>query len=402
MSIVTDPAAASGGGPAAHGRLRAWAYLSRVAEAPCAALLAFIERDHGGDPVAAAAAVRSRTALPDAVASATRARYATDVSQRDLTLIGSLGGRLVTRDSDEWPLLRTQQFGLPDVTPDGSPPVALWTVGTLDLARLETRAVAIVGTRAASGYGEHVTAELAGDLAAQEYVVVSGAAYGVDGAAHRAALGVGGKTVAILACGVDRAYPAGHARLLRAIAENGAVLSEYPPGVVPGRHRFLARNRLVAGLSDATVVVEAGRRSGALNTAGWAERMNRYLLAVPGPVTSAASAGCHMLLRQDRANLAVDAEDVMEVAGPFGALGAAPSAGPAPRPTDGLTAVQLAVHDGLPARGARSSADISAEAGVGLDETMAALAVLELGGLAFRSDEGWALARAVGRAPRPG
>ncbi|WP_248499693.1 DNA-processing protein DprA [Tomitella gaofuii] len=400
MNLDTDPAGSPGGGPAARRRLAAWAYLSRVAEAPCGALLEFIEQEHRGDPVAAAQAVRSRAGLPDAVASATRARYAVDSAERDLAAIAHLGGRLVTRDDDEWPLLRTQQFGLPDAAVDGSPPVALWTVGAMALGRLESRAVAIVGTRAASGYGEHVAAEIAGDLAAQDYLVVSGAAYGIDGAAHRAALGAGGTTVAILACGVDRAYPAGHARLLRAIAESGAVLSEYPPGIVPGRHRFLARNRLVAGLTDATVVVEAGRRSGALNTAGWAERMCRSLLAVPGPVTSATSAGCHMLLRQDRANLAADAEDVMEVAGPFGALGAPPGAGGPARPTDGLTAVQLAVHDGLPARGARSSEEISVEAGVSLGQTMGALAVLELHGLAVRAGEDWALARAGGPAAR--
>ncbi|GAA4816285.1 DNA-processing protein DprA [Tomitella cavernea] len=400
MNIDTDSTACPRGGPAARRRAAAWAYLSRVAEAPCRALLSFIEEDHRGDPEAAAEAVRSRAGLPDAVASATRARYATDVAERDLAVIARLGGRLVTRDSDEWPLLRTQQFGLPGAAVDGSPPVALWTVGAMGLERLESRAVAIVGTRAASGYGEHVTAEIAGDLAAQDYLVVSGAAYGVDGAAHRAALGAGGTTVAILACGVDRAYPAGHARLLRAIAEAGAVLSEYPPGVAPGRHRFLARNRLVAGLTDATVVVEAGRRSGALNTAGWAERMCRSLLAVPGPVTSATSVGCHMLLRQDRANLATDAEDVMEVAGPFGALGAPPGADGCARPTDGLTAVQLAVHDGLPARGTRPSEEVSVEAGVSLDETMGALAVLELAGLAVRAGEDWALVRADGPAAR--
>ncbi len=374
-------------------RLRAWAYLSRVAESPCGALVRFIEKTHRGDPVAAADAVRNRIALPEAVARATHARRSMDRAEDDLAVLGSLGGRLVTRDSAEWPQLRMRQMTLLDADGGGAAPVALWVAGTLDLERLESGSVAIVGTRAASGYGEHAASEIAGGLAAEDYVVVSGAAYGIDGAAHRAALGVGGRTVAILACGVDRAYPAGHAQLLRGITGHGAIISEYPPGTVPGRHRFLARNRLVAGLTDATVVVEAGRRSGALNTARWAEGLNREVLAVPGPVTSAASAGCHRLIREARAVLTTGPEDVIDVVGPLGAVARAP--GPAQssarRPTDGLTSEQLAVHDALPARGARDTAEIARDSGVPVPSVMASLAILETRGLAARTGAGWSL-----------
>src|SRR5699024_718456 len=157
--------------------------------------------------------------------------------------------------------------------------------------------------------------------------------------------------------------------------------------------RFLARNRLVAGLSDATVVVEAGRRSGALNTAGWATRLNRTVFAVPGPVTSATSAGCHQLLRDRLAETATGPEDVIDAAGPLGAVACAPSQGrSARRPTDGLNREQLAVHDALPARGVRGTDEISQESGVPPAAVMAALAILETRGLAGRTGDGWRLA----------
>lgn len=370
-------------------RLRAWAYLSRVVEGPCAQLVSLIARS--GPEETALFIRRNGQDLDDRLRRRARARRGRDVVSEDLRILDRLGGRLVTPDSPEWPQSRMTEFGLDEDVPDGSPPVALWTLGALELTRLGEQAAAIVGTRAASGYGEHVTAEIAAELADRGFVVVSGAAYGVDGAAHRAALGVGGETAAVLACGLDRAYPAGHVRLLREIAARGVVFTEYPPGVVPGRHRFLARNRLVAGMADATVVVEAGHRSGAINTAGWAERLDRRLLAVPGPVTSATSAGCHRLIRDSRAHIATGAADVVEVAGKFDASADSPGAheaGPG-KPTDGLTLLQLAVHDGLPSSGSASCERVAVEAGMPVSEVMSALAVLELRGLAVRADVGW-------------
>src|SRR5699024_11129822 len=357
-------------------RLRAWAYLARVVEGPCAELPPLIARC---GPEGTAELIGSNDdRLGDAVRRRARARRGRDRADEDLRILDRLGGRLVTSDSAEWPQERLQEFGIDGDAPDGSPPVALWTVGELELTRLQGHAAAIVGTRAASGYGEHVTAEVSADMAERGFAVVSGAAYGIDGAAHRAALAVGGATAAVLACGLDRAYPAGHVRLLREIAARGVVFTEYPPGAVPGRHRFLARNRLVAGMADATVVVEAGYRSGAVNTAGWAERLGRELFAVPGPVTSATSAGCHRLIRDGRARIATGAADVLQVVGPLDATARPPDAPTdAGRGVDELDLVQLAVHDGLPASGGACCEEIAVEAGVPVSEAMSALALLE-------------------------
>ena len=218
------------------------------------------------------------------------------------------GARLLIPGDTAWPR------ALDDLGPHA--PIALWVRGRVDLLDRHAR-VSIVGARAATGYGEHVASEIAGDLASTGVVIVSGGAYGIDGAAHRAALGVDGATVAFLAGGVDRAYPAGHQTLLRQIAEEGALVSEPPCGTAPTKWRFLARNRLIAALGHATVVVEAGWRSGSLNTAGHAATLGRPLGAVPGAVTSASSAGCHRLLREYDAQCVTSAQEVREL---FGAI----------------------------------------------------------------------------------
>ena len=369
-------------------RLLAWAYLSRVLEGPFLPLHELITKVGSVD---AATAVREGRST--VLASKTEARRDVDLAERDLEAITRLGGRLVTPDSQEWPAWRFNSFTARRAQTDGpprvdlAPPVALWTLGEMELSELEEKAVAIVGTRAASGYGEHVTAEIAGDVAAEGYTVVSGAAYGIDGCAHRSALGQEGNTVAVLACGVDRAYPSGHGRLLQAIARQGAVISEHPPGTPPAKFRFLARNRLVAALADVTVVVEAGWRSGARNTANWAQALGREVLAVPGPVTAASSAGCHRMIREGVARLATNAAEVMEAAGPIGTLALEPSA--PVRPTDGLTPAQLRVYDGFPGSGAVGVAELSLAAGLALPQVMGALSVLELEGLVGTDGTGW-------------
>jgi DNA processing protein len=172
----------------------------------------------------------------------------------------------------------------------------------------------VVGGRAATGYGEHVAMELAAGLTERVYSIVSGAAYGIDGMAHRATLATHGDTIAVLAGGVDRFYPAGHDTLLQRIVEEGVVVSELPPGSPPTKWRLIERNRIIAGLCSVTVVVEAGWRSGSLNTAGHAHALGRKLAAVPGPVTSAASAGCHRLIRDFDATLVTNAEEIAELA----------------------------------------------------------------------------------------
>jgi DNA processing protein len=220
-----------------------------------------------------------------------------------------LDARVVVPGDAEWPT------GLDDL--GGSAPLCLWVRGPVDLAAAVRRSVALVGARAATAYGEHVAADLAAGLAEAGCTVVSGGAYGIDVAAHRGALAVGGPTIALLAGGVDRTYPAGNHTLLESLArEHGAVVAECPPGTAPVRARFLLRNRLIAALSGATVVVEAAWRSGALSTATHAAALLRPLGAVPGPVTSMASAGCHRLIRDGAAVCVTGTPDVLELVGP--------------------------------------------------------------------------------------
>jgi len=177
------------------------------------------------------------------------------------------------------------------------PPPALFLRGAGEEELLSRPAIALVGARACSAYGRSVARSLARDLAAAGLVVVSGMARGIDGEAHRGALEAGGTTIAVLGCGVDRNYPAAHAELARRICETGLVVSEYEPGVEPAPWRFPARNRIISGVSEATVVVEARERSGALITADFALEEGRDVLAVPGEITSALSAGTNALLR---------------------------------------------------------------------------------------------------------
>jgi len=194
------------------------------------------------------------------------------------------------------------------------PPPALFVRGSADPAVLDGPCVAVVGARSCSAYGRSVGRTLGRELAAAGLVVVSGMARGVDGEAHRGALEAGGTTVAVLGCGIDRDYPAAHAELARRISERGMVLSEYEPGVEPAPWRFPARNRIIAGLCRATVVVEARERSGALITADFALEEGREVLAVPGEITSALSAGTNALLRLG-ATPVTRAADVLEAFG---------------------------------------------------------------------------------------
>ncbi len=366
----------------------AWAYLSRVAEAPCAELGDMVQR---AGPVEAAERVR-RGAVGDNLARQTSARRDIDCATEDLELLRRRSGRLITADDDEWPGLAFAAFAGAPVRdkPQGRVPLVLWTIGPLRLDDVTERAAAIVGTRACTAYGEHVAADLSVGLAENDVAIVSGGAYGIDGAAHRAALAVDGMTVAVLAGGVDVLYPAGHSALLHRITNNGLLVSEYPPGVRPARHRFLTRNRLVAAMSGATVVVEAGIRSGAASTAAWARALGRVVCAVPGPVTSSASTGCHELLRAG-AELVTRADEVREVIGRAGEF-----AEEEPRPTnplDGLTDTERQVYEALPGRGTRTTDEIAVASGLPADAILGPLAMLEIAGLIERQDGKWRLAR---------
>ncbi|WP_061004261.1 DNA-processing protein DprA [Mycolicibacterium mucogenicum] len=368
---------------------RAWAYLSRVAEPPCPRLTQLVA-DRG--PVEVADMIRRGHEDPDLTGSVA-ARREVDCAERDLEILDRRGGRLITPDDDEWPYLSFVAFANKAVRerPSGYPPMVLWALGPARLDDVAERAAAIVGTRACTSYGEHVAAEITAGLVERDAAVVSGGAYGIDGAAHRAALASDGVTMAVLAGGVDVPYPSGHSALLHRVATSGLLLSEYPPGERPTRYRFLTRNRLAAALSGATVVVEAGLRSGAANTAAWATAMGRNVCAVPGPVTSAASAGCHVLIRNG-AVLVDRAEQVVELIGRIGELAGEPDH--PETPLDGLTPDQLQVYEALPARGFRSLEQISVGAALPPERVLGPLALLEISGLVEKQDGQWRIRRA--------
>ena len=249
------------------------------------------------------------------------------------------------------------------------PPPGLFLRGDAAVELLDRPAVAIVGARACSAYGAHVARTFGRELAGAGLVVVSGMARGVDGEVHRGALEAGGATVAVLGCGVDRDYPAAHADLARRIAAEGLVVSEYPPGVEPAPWRFPARNRIIAGLAQATVVVEARERSGALITADLALEEGREVFAVPGEITSALSAGTNALLRLG-ATAATSALDVLE------GFGLCLSELPAPGLSVGAEAVLGRVRD-RPVSADELARGLGLEAGA----VAAALTELELSGL---------------------
>jgi DNA processing protein len=292
------------------------------------------------------------------------------------------GIRLVCPADPEWP------GGLDELGP--ARPYALWLRGHADLRLACLRSVSMVGARAATGYGAHMAGEIAADLGERGWVIVSGGAYGIDAAAHRGALVTGAVTIAVLACGVDYAYPAGHAGLFAEITARGLVLSEWPPGRHPARMRFLVRNRTIAALACGTVIVEAGERSGALNTARHAAQLGKPLMAVPGPVTSAQSAGCHRIIREWGATCVTRADEIIEMLSPLTVSD--PSAAPASAPAcDELDLDSARVLDALPTRGAAGTSTIAAEAGVDLDTVLRCLGLLAGSGFIERCDRGWRL-----------
>jgi DNA processing protein len=298
----------------------------------------------------------------------------------DLDLAARAGARLVVPGDEEWP---TALDDLGERTP-----LALWVTGDGHLADAVTRSVAVVGARACTTYGEHVAADLAAGLGDRGWAVVSGGAYGIDAAAHRGSLAVDAPTVVVLACGVDVAYPAAHDGLFRSVRARGVVVSELPPGARPTRRRFLDRNRVIAALGRGTVVVEAAVRSGALNTAGHAEELSRTVMAVPGPVTSPASAGCHELLRTRGAALVTDAADVLDLLGDLVADARDARRGDE-RPHDGLDPTTLRVLEALPVRRRARADSVGRVAGLDAPTVLRALGRLAASGLADAQDGRW-------------
>jgi DNA processing protein len=384
-------------------RARAW--LSRAVEPGTIDLWRFVDRL---GPVAAVQLIRSGRA-PARIVGLVGARAAQDESLDDLRRAERCGARLVVPEDDEWPAFPLHALTLataeePDAAADQSkrthalvPPLGLWVRGPARLDELADRSVAIVGSRASTAYGEHVAAEFGYRLAERGWTVVSGGAFGIDAAAHRGALAADGATVAVLACGVDRPYPAGNGALLNRIADSGLLVSEWPPGAAPHQHRFLVRNRLIAALTRGTVVVEAAARSGATATAKRAQKLGRQVLVVPGPITSAMSVGCHELLRdrESGAALAGSAAHVIEAVGGIGTDLAEPPERPV-GPRDGLSDLAVRVLDACPVRTGVSPERLAMTAGCEVVEVLRVLPALELADLVQWTGTGWRLAP-----PRP-
>ena len=305
-----------------------------------------------------------------------RQRLNSTLSIADFTTAARLNMQIITPELPGWP----QQLG--DL--EDHSPITLWLRGNTSL--LSSRSVALVGSRASTSYGEHVTADLVTRLALDGATIVSGGAYGVDAIAHRATLNAGGNTIAVLAGGVDRLYPSAHESLFERIRESGLLCAELPPGSSPTKWRFLQRNRLIAALSEATIVCEAGHRSGSLNTAGHAAQLGRPIGAVPGPITSASSAGCHRLLRDYCAVCITSAADVAELIGGFEPVRQPPES---PVPSDGESDNHRRVLDALSARTAREIPVIAKGSGLADDEVSLALLELELVNLVIRNNTGW-------------
>jgi DNA processing protein len=374
MSAVTDA------------ERRARAGLTRLGEPGDLDLIRFV-REHGA--VATLRAIESGV-FPGRSLGDYKSRLVGADPSYDLDRAAQVGARLVCPGDDEWPdsldILATAGV----IDRRGGPPLALWVRGSGDLAQLTMRACAVVGARAASEYGAYVAAELAAGLADRGVTVFSGGAFGIDAAAHRGALAGGGPTVAVLASGVDVPYPRAHEQLLGWIASEGVVVSEAPPGATPRRPRFLIRNRLIAAFTAGTVVVEAALRSGALNTAAWAGRCHREVMGVPGPVTSATSAGVHRLLRDGAAVLVTDADEVAEQIGRIGEDLAPPKTGEQ-RTRDDLDPRARQVLEAVPVRRAGGVAGIATAAGVAGHDVLGILGHLLLLGHVERQGNGWRL-----------
>ncbi|MCS6712328.1 DNA-processing protein DprA [Brachybacterium sp. EF45031] len=355
---------------AAVDELGARAALDRVHRGTGAQLLAELPEipSDGLDPRGSASPDPRQRA--DAALRRWRARLADLDLDRALGRVTEAEVRLIVPHDPEWPT------ALGDLGPHT--PFCLWAIGPGNAAELNAtdRSLAVVGSRASTPYGEDAAHELAAGLAQRGITVVSGGAYGIDAAAHRGALQAGGSTVALLAGGLDALYPPGNAQLLRRIGDEHLLLAESPPGMAPTRWRFLARNRLIAALSGATVVVEAAWRSGALSTARRALEIGREVGAVPGPITAPSSAGCHQLMR-DAAVLPITCAEEARALLP----GQAPPE--EQRRQDELDLLGPAarrVLDALPPRGWATVAALALETGLPPAEVTTQLAHLQLFG----------------------
>lgn len=308
-----------------------------------------------------------------------RARLNLTASLSDFSAAQRSQVQLVTPEMLSWPRM------LGDL--GAHAPLSLWTRGDTQL--LCQASAAVVGSRAATGYGELVTAEISRGLATAGIVITSGGAFGIDAIAHRAAIAAQGSTIAVFAGGIDRLYPSAHERLFGDILERGLICAELPPGSAPTKWRFLQRNRIIAALTNVTVVCEAGHRSGSLNTAGHAAQLSRPIGAVPGPVTSSASAGCHRLLREYDAVCIRNSHDVLELLSPTMAEASGPGESQRRNTSEQLSQPEIRVLDALSKKTPRSIETLAKGVGLSHVETADALADLHLQGKALQRSAGW-------------
>jgi DNA processing protein len=361
--------------------------LSRIGE-PGDPRLTSLVSDLGAEEVLAA--LRAQQEHGDLVDDLAERLRIVDPAE-ELERAARVGIRFVTPIDAEWPVRLGDLAHAPALHRRGGVPVGLWVKGRLRLDEAVERAVAVVGSRSATTYGADLAGQIGASLAQQGHTVVSGAAFGIDQAAHRGALAAKGVTVAVLACGPDRPYPAAHETLLRYIADVGLVVSEAAPGCAPTKIRFLARNRLISALAQGTVVVEAAVRSGALNTANWAGALSRPLMGVPGPVTSAPSAGVHQLIRARDAMLVTNGAEVLEAIAPAGSHVLA-HVHEEPRARDRLSHEQQQVLDAVPVRLGVDARRIARTAGLAPIRVDAALEELHRAGFVERATGRWRLA----------
>jgi DNA processing protein len=342
--------------------------------------------------------------LRGAVTARMAAGDARQVAEEAMRSSDRLGTRIVVPADDEWPVRVDDLADLEldtggRINWDTRPPLCIWARGPWSLREAFNRSVAVVGARAATAYGVHVTTDLAFGLAEHEWTVVSGGAFGIDAAAHQGALAANGLTVAVLACGVDRPYPAGNSGMFEQIGNSGLLISEWPPGSEPLRHRFLIRNRVIAAATAGTVLVEAAARSGAVQTMSRVLALNRPAMVVPGAVTSAMSVGCHELLRNHPyARVVTGLPHVLEEAGRIGEFLAEPARGP-DNPRDTLDEDSRLVLEAVPRRGSALPEQLAAKAGISLRTVLRRLSLLELAGLVVRRDGAFALPPAAGPPP---
>jgi DNA processing protein len=403
-------------------RLLAWAVLRRLVEASRTDVVRLLWPD--GDTTAPARVTRlvemlrqGDVSLPAGLQGLTAEKTA-QISQQaeaDLQWARVNRWRLITPDDPEWPMRRLEEsFGAtgdldgpvlsggavpgesgdaPGVRRRAARPFALWGRGPAELASTVERSVALVGTRSSTSYGNRTTHRFAGELAGAGYTVVSGGAVGIDTAAHRGALEASGATVAVAASGPGEIYPRSNEDLFRRIAQTGLVVTEYPPMTRPARYRFLTRNRLVAALTRGTVLLAAGHRSGAVNTANWADVMLRPVMVLPGPVDSAEYVGCHKRIRDGAGTLVTTTAEVREIIEPIGSVDPDRQLDLefAASPVQQLSRDQLAVFDacGIATDDTGHLDQIAAEIGLPVAAVVRTVGELEGTGLVVRNGDRW-------------